>query len=165
MVSALALVAAACGATPPGAPAAPPAPTGAAATASGDDEAKTPLARVASAKVYDANGASSACAPPSPSCPPLPVERAFVDRCRLAGYQIRQCGCAARCTGDVSAAGRRWDAEGRAKDCAPAQAECAPAAPSVRFQDACAERGYRLEPCGCEWLCSGDPTKAGASGH
>jgi len=120
---------------------------------------KSKFDQVAQAKVYDEKGNAAPCSPPRQDCPAVPVERAFLDRCRLAGFQVRQCGCASRCSGDVSAAGRRYDAGGQAKECAPAKEECTPPQASGAFQDACTEKGYRLEVCGCEWLCSGNPVK------
>lgn len=119
----------------------------------------TRIDEITGAKVFDPSGNAGTCAPPAADCPPLPVERAFLDRCRLAGFQVRQCGCAARCSGDVAAAGRGYTLDGTPRECAPARPECAPPAAGARFQDACNEKGFRLEVCGCEWLCSGNPAK------
>jgi hypothetical protein len=139
-------------------PAAPAPSTGAAPSAAPSG----PVSRVgdvAAAKVYDPAGNASACAPPAQNCPEAPIERAFLDRCKLAGFQIRQCGCETRCSGNVAAASRRYDRSGNAKECAPAKADCTPPQASAAFQDACTERGHHLEVCGCEWLCTGNPTK------
>jgi hypothetical protein len=136
---------------------APATPTAAPPAASA--VATSRLAEVASAKVYDPSGNASTCAPPKQDCPPLPVERAFLDQCRLAGFRIVQCGCASRCTGNTAAASRRFDRDGNAKECAPARPDCTPPPASASFQDACTEKGHRLETCGCEWLCTGNPTK------
>jgi hypothetical protein len=109
--------------------------------------------------VYDAAGHAGTCALPQPNCPPATPERDFLDRCRLAGFQVRQCGCEQRCSGDVTAATRHWDAAGNPKECAPARADCTPPPAPASFQDACAEKGHRLDVCGCTWLCSGNPTR------
>jgi hypothetical protein len=52
-----------------------------------------------------------------------------------------------------------YDAGGNAKACAKPTNECTPPSASAAVQDACNDKGYRLEVCGCEWLCSGNPTK------
>jgi hypothetical protein len=137
--------------SPPPEPPAPVRPGGAAPI-----KPRTRLDDVAAAKVYDEQGNASACAPPQAECPALPVSNAFLDHCRLAGFQVRQCGCEARCGGNVAALTRHYDADGRVEDCAPARDDCTPPQASAAFQDACSEHGYRLDVCGCAWLCSGD---------
>ena len=147
--------AAACGGTnaggaaqgPPAEAAKPPA-----GPASGPKPAGSDLTQ---AKVFDARGQSSTCAPPPKECPEAVPDRMFLDRCRLSGFQVRQCGCEARCTGDVATIYRHYDAAGHPKDCGPANNDCSPPPAGAAFQDACVEKGYRLEVCGCEWLCSG----------
>jgi hypothetical protein len=86
----------------------------------------------------------------------MAVSDPFLDRCHLAGFQVRQCGCDMRCSGDLSATMRHYDAEGRLKECAPARSDCTPPQAGSAFQDACSEHGFRLDVCGCDWLCSGD---------
>jgi hypothetical protein len=117
---------------------------------------RTRVDEIAAAPVYDAAGQPSACAAPLPVCPEMKPQPDFTDACRLAGFQVRQCGCEQRCSGNLAAARRRYDAAGAVKECAPARADCAPPPPSAAFQDACAEQGFRLDPCGCEWLCTGN---------
>lgn len=150
-LSCLLLALAACGGTAAGGPAPggpPPGPEG------------TPLDAARSAKVYDAAGKEQACAPPQGDCPPIAPDREFTDRCALAGYRVVQCGCDARCTGDASAAAKSYyDAEGAQKTCEPAKPECSPEPAKAAFQDACTEKGYHLQVCGCEWLCSGNFSK------
>ena len=46
--------------------------------------------------------------------------------------------------------------DGHLKECAPARADCTPPQAGSAFQDACTEHGFRLDVCGCEWLCAGD---------
>jgi hypothetical protein len=116
---------------------------------------ETPLGAMKESKVYDARGQAKACAAPETSCPPIAPDRELSDKCSLAGFRMVQCGCESLCTGDVSGAKQAYDAEGHAKACAPATADCTPPAASAAFQDACTDKGYRLEQCGCEWLCSG----------
>ncbi|WP_170319264.1 hypothetical protein [Polyangium spumosum] len=71
-----------------------------------------------------------------------------------------QCGCEMLCTGDPGGGAKQYfDAEGHGKACTPAKDDCTPDPASAAFQDACAEKGYKLEVCGCEWLCSGDPAR------
>lgn len=118
------------------------------------------LEDVAAARVFDEQGNASTCVPPQApqraACPALPVSSPFLDQCRLAGFQVRQCGCEARCGGNVAALNRHYDADGRLEECAPARDDCTPPQAGAAFQDACTERGYRLDVCGCAWLCSGD---------
>jgi hypothetical protein len=111
------------------------------------------------AEVFDSDGRPVKCEPPRASCPDVPPDTAFLDRCRLGGYQVRKCGCADLCAGDVSAAKRYFDASGNGKDCTPARADCDAPPASTAFQDACTDRGFKLAQCGCEWLCSGNTTK------
>jgi hypothetical protein len=130
---------AACGSSPPPTPAAP----------------ETPLAAVRGAKVYDARGESKACSAPAADCPSVETDRELADRCALGGFRMVQCGCEMLCMGDTSGEKRHYNAEGQGKTCAPATPDCSPPQASAAFQDACTEKGHRLEVCGCEWLCSG----------
>jgi len=139
------VLASACG--EPRSPAAPAAERGA---------AEHGAAALATAKVFDEHGAASACGPPEAQCPPTAVSNPFLDHCRMAGFVVRQCGCEMRCAGDISAATRHYDADGHLKECAPARADCTPPQAGSAFQDACTEHGFRLDVCGCEWLCAGD---------
>jgi hypothetical protein len=154
MIAATVVAATACGPAAPAEVAPAPAAVGPAARPT----PKSRLDELANAKVYDARGAASPCAPPQPTCPEADGDRAFQDRCRLAGFQVRQCGCARLCSGDAAAALRHYDAAGNPADCAPSRADCTPPQAPAAFQDACAEKGYRLDTCGCAWLCSGNPT-------
>jgi hypothetical protein len=107
------------------------------------------------ATVYDAKAQSKACEAPRSSCPESPPDQDFLDKCRLAGFQVRQCGCEQVCTGNVMVKKKHYDAQGNAKDCAPEQPECTPPDTSASFQDACTDGGHKLVVCGCEWLCAG----------
>lgn len=107
------------------------------------------------ANVYDVAGQPSLCAKPKATCPSVDRDTAFLDRCRLGGFQVRVCGCSELCTGDVSAGRRGWDATGTAKVCEPARSDCDVVPARAAFQDACAGRSFKLSQCGCEWLCSG----------
>src|SRR4051794_2945780 len=108
-LGALGWVMAACGGAGGGGGAGPPKEADPAA-ATGNPAPKSRVDDVTLAKVFDANGAVSRCALPGKDCPDVAPDREFLDHCRLAGFQIRQCGCEARCTGDVAAARRRYDA-------------------------------------------------------
>ena len=106
-------------------------------------------------KVYDESGQARACEAPKPNCPDRPRRVEFLDRCRLAGYQVRKCGCEELCAGSVKIDKKHYDAQGNAKDCAPEKTDCSPPETSASFQDACNEHGHKLVVCGCEWLCTG----------
>jgi len=114
---------------------------------------------IAGSRVFDAHGHGQACEAPRKNCPQETPNTEFTDRCKLAGFRVLLCGCENVCSGDVTAAGRYFDAAGHPKECEQARADCAVAEASTAFQDACSERAHRLRQCGCEWLCSGDPTK------
>jgi hypothetical protein len=105
--------------------------------------------------VYDASGAEHRCERPKSDYPPLAPNPDFDEACRLGGFRVQKCGCESMCTG--RAAKSYYDAEGKPKACAPEGGDCTPPAAPAAFQDACAERGFKLEVCGCEWLCSGNP--------
>jgi len=107
--------------------------------------------------VYDASGSERSCQPPERDCPPIAPDRPFMDGCQLAGYRVVRCGCDSLCTGQVTEH-NVFDAEGNAKPCAELDEDCAPPPASAAFQDRCIERGHHLQQCGCEWVCSGDPT-------
>lgn len=114
------------------------------------------------ATVYDARAQSRTCEAPRQECPPVAPDRAFLDQCRLSGYQIRLCGCESMCTGNAAASPKRfYSAEGGERECIPAKADCTPAAASAAFQDACTEKGHHLQMCDCQWLCSGKPSAGG----
>jgi hypothetical protein len=73
---------------------------------------------------------------------------------------MMHCGCEMLCMGKPQPAEKMlYDMEGNAKACAKSTSECTPPSASAAFQDACTDKGYRLEVCGCEWLCSGNPAK------
>lgn len=114
------------------------------------------------ATVYDAQGAGRACEPPREpaQCPDAPNNLELRDKCRLAGFQTRRCGCEVFCAGNVAAkgSGMFYDASGAAKACEKEAESCSAPPPSAAFQDACNDRGHKLKVCGCEWLCSGRPT-------
>jgi hypothetical protein len=135
-----------CGGQPTAPVTAPPTPSAAVPAAGAEPDKAT---------VYDAAGRPHVCGKQRPVCPEVERDTAFLDRCRLGGFQVRVCGCSELCSGDVSAAGRGYDPAGNAKVCEPARTDCEVAPARAAFQDACAERGFRLSQCGCEWLCSG----------
>jgi hypothetical protein len=121
-----------------------------------------PAHALVGATVYDARGASQVCASPEPSCPNAPRDVDFLDRCRLRGFQVRQCGCSQLCTGKVSEEKAHFDARGERRECAPERPDCSPKDTSAAFQDGCTDAGHKLVVCGCEWLCDGPP-RAGSS--
>ena len=116
-----------------------------------------PARELADSQVYDESGQARACEPPKASCAPAPRPVEFLDHCRLAGYQVRKCGCEELCGGKVTSSKQAYDAQGKAKDCAPAKNDCTTPETSAAFQDACNEHGHKLVVCGCEWLCKGPP--------
>jgi hypothetical protein len=123
------------------------------------DAAKVPPT-LREAEVYDATGQSKACEPQSDQCAAPKTDTDLQARCTLAGFRMVHCGCEMLCTGKPQAAEKMmYDAEGKAKGCAKPSAECSPPPASAAYQDACNDKGYKLEVCGCEWLCSGNPTK------
>jgi hypothetical protein len=144
-------------------------PEGTARTAASSDGAgsdpassESPKLRgdLASATVYDATGNPLACEPPTSGCKPAD-DLAFRDQCKLAGFQVRQCGCSFVCSGNIaaaSAAKKYFDASGTPQTCEKPDSSCTPPPASAAFQDACTDKGHRLEICGCSWLCSGKPT-------
>jgi hypothetical protein len=116
-----------------------------------------PAHAIVGATVYDARGATKACAAPEPNCPDTPRDVDFLDRCRLRGFQVRQCGCEQVCSGNVAQEKAHYDAQGKPRDCAPEKADCTPKDTSASFQDGCTDAGHKLVVCGCEWMCNGPP--------
>jgi hypothetical protein len=125
-----------------------------------DLPADHPARALLDAEVYDARGASKACATPQPSCPDAGRDADFLDRCRLKGFQVRQCGCEQLCTGNVANQEKFYDARGKPQECKPEQSDCTPKDTSASFQDGCTDGGHKLVVCGCEWLCDGPPRAA-----
>lgn len=134
--------------------------------AAGGDPAKPqpikPILRgdLDAATVYDATGTPRACGPAESTCPPVAPNLQFQDQCRLAGFQVRQCGCETVCSGNIAKKPKQYyDASGNASPCDEPDAACNPPPASAAFQDACIEKGHHLKTCGCSWLCSGNPVK------
>lgn len=112
------------------------------------------------ANVYDAAGQTQTCAKPAEECANPKTDLDLQSRCTMAGFRMAQCGCEMFCMGKPAPAEKTvFDAEGNPKACAKPVDDCSLPPASAAFQDACTNRGYRLETCGCEWLCSGNPTK------
>jgi hypothetical protein len=122
-----------------------------------------PARALIGATVYDARGATQVCASPQPSCPDAPRDVDFLDRCRLRGFQVRQCGCAQLCTGNVAQEKAHYNVQGKRVECAPERPDCTPRDTSAAFQDGCTDAGHKLVVCGCEWLCDGPPRAGGSA--
>ena len=116
-----------------------------------------PARALVGATVYDSRGASKVCAAPEPNCPDARRDADFLDRCRLHGFQVRQCGCEQVCSGNVAQEKPHYDARGKPRQCAPEKPACTPKETSASFQDSCTDAGHKLVVCGCEWLCNGQP--------
>jgi hypothetical protein len=116
-----------------------------------------PARAIVGATVYDVKGASKVCAAPEPNCPSTPRDVEFLDRCRLHGFQVRQCGCEQVCSGNVAQEKTHYDAQGKPRECSPEKPDCTPKETSASFQDGCTDAGHKLVVCGCEWMCSGPP--------
>ena|SRR5690242_11554543 len=132
---------------------------GASAASGAGDPVNVPQAG-RQAKTYDAAGQEKACERPAAECAAPKTDPDLQARCTMAGFRMAQCGCEMLCMGKPQAAEKMlYDAEGKAKACAKPADDCTPPSASAAFQDACTDKGYRLETCGCEWLCSGNPAK------
>ncbi|MFC1643182.1 hypothetical protein ACFL5O_10950 [Myxococcota bacterium] len=105
--------------------------------------------------MYDAYGQAKVCGPPSSECPPVRPAATFLDRCRLAGYQVRRCGCEQVCSGQVELRLEHYDAQGQSRKCVALDPDCQPPETTAAFQDSCTDGGHHLVLCGCEWLCDG----------
>lgn len=79
----------------------------------------------------------------------------FKERCRNAGYKIRQCGCRNACTGNINGERVAYDYKNVEKRCPKTDDKCEAPETRAAFQDACDEAGHQLVECGCDWLCSG----------
>lgn len=132
---------------------------GASAASSSGEGTKAPEA-VREVKVYDAAGQAKTCEAPAKDCAAPKTDPDLQARCTHAGFRMAQCGCEMLCMGKPQAAEKpAFDADGKTKACAEPKEDCSPPPASGSFQDACTDKGYRLEVCGCEWLCSGNPAK------
>ncbi len=132
---------------------------GASAVSSSGEATKAPETG-RDAEVFDAAGQAKTCEPPAKECAAPKSDPELQSRCALAGYRMVQCGCEMFCMGKPEPAEKMvFDSDGRPKACAKPKDDCSPPQASAAFQDACTDKGYRLEICGCEWLCSGNPAK------
>lgn len=110
--------------------------------------------------MFDGAGQPKSCEAPPDTCAAPETNPDLQARCTLAGFRMAQCGCEMLCMGKPQPAEKTlFDAEGNGKACAKPIDDCTPPPASAAYQDACTDKGYRLEVCGCEWLCSGNPTK------
>jgi hypothetical protein len=105
---------------------------------------------------YDEDGKGFTCEAPESQCENVKeLSLDFKERCRTAGYKIRQCGCNDACTGNINGERTGYTNKNVSKKCPKAEGTCELAETSAAFQDACTEAGEQLIECGCEWLCSG----------
>lgn len=133
---------------------------GASAATSQPGEVANGTSTARESKVYDVLGQAKTCEPPSKECAAPATNVDLQARCTLAGFRMMHCGCEMLCMGKPEPAEKMlYDMEGNAKPCAKPSNECTPPPASAAYQDACNDKGYRLQVCGCEWLCSGNPAK------
>jgi hypothetical protein len=105
---------------------------------------------------YDEDGKGFECETPESKCEEVKeLSLDFKERCRAAGYKVRQCGCDDACTGNINGERTGYTNKNVAKKCPKTEANCELPETSAAFQDACSEAGEQLIECGCEWLCSG----------
>lgn len=111
-------------------------------------------------RAFDATGQAIPCERPTEECAAPKTNPELQVRCLAAGYRMAQCGCDMYCMGKPQPAEKTfYDADGKSQLCAKPKDDCSPTPARAAFQDACTDKGFRLEVCGCEWLCSGNPAK------
>ena len=121
-----------------------------------DKDAKSPSKDSDEVTGYDEDGKGHECDDPKSQCEDVKeLSLEFKERCRTAGYKIRQCGCDDLCTGNINGERSGYTNKNVEKKCPKPDDKCELPETSAAFQDACTEAGQQMVECGCEWLCSG----------
>jgi hypothetical protein len=105
---------------------------------------------------YDEDGHGRKCDTPSSSCDEVKDPSLdFKEKCREAGFRIKQCGCDNLCTGNINGQRIGFNSKNEQKICKDeAKDNCQVEETSAAYQDACDMVGGEMMDCGCQSLCS-----------
>ncbi len=104
---------------------------------------------------YDESGKGKKCDTPSSSCEEVKEQSLdFGEKCREAGFRMKQCGCESLCSGNINGTKTGYNSKNQLKTCTDAATNCQEQETSAAYQDACDSVGGEMFECGCDWLCS-----------
>jgi hypothetical protein len=104
---------------------------------------------------YDESGHGQKCDTPKSNCDEVKDPSLdFKEKCREAGFRIKQCGCENLCSGNINADRTGYTNKNELKTCKDSADKCESQETSAAYQDACDAVGGEMLECGCEWLCS-----------
>jgi hypothetical protein len=104
---------------------------------------------------FDEEGKGRKCENPKSSCEEVTDPSLdFKEKCREAGYRMKQCGCDNLCTGNIKGDRTGYNSKNQMKTCKDSGEKCETQETSAAYQDACDMTGGEMMECGCEWLCS-----------
>ncbi len=104
---------------------------------------------------FDESGKGKKCDTPSSSCEEVKEQSLdFQEKCREAGFRMKQCGCESLCTGNINGTKTGYTSKNQLKTCTDSGGTCQEQETSAAYQDACDAVGGEMFECACEWLCS-----------
>lgn len=105
---------------------------------------------------FDEDGKGKKCEDPKSTCDEVTDPSLdFKEKCREAGFRMKQCGCDNLCTGNIKGDRHGYSSKNQLKTCKTDSKEtCEMQETSAAYQDACDGVGGEMMECGCEWLCS-----------
>jgi hypothetical protein len=106
---------------------------------------------------FDESGKGTKCETPKSTCDEVTEPSLdFKEKCREAGYRMKQCGCDNLCSGNIKGDRQGYTSKNELKTCKPSSDsdKCEQQETSAAYQDGCDMVGGEMLECGCEWLCS-----------
>ena len=104
---------------------------------------------------YGEDGTGKKCNTPSSSCDEVKEPSLdFKEKCREAGFRMKQCGCENLCSGNINGDRTGYTRKNEFKTCKNTDDKCETQETSAAYQDACENAGGEMMECNCEWLCS-----------
>jgi hypothetical protein len=104
---------------------------------------------------FDESGKGTKCETPKSTCDEVTEPSLdFKEKCREAGYRMKQCGCDNLCSGNIKGDRQGYSSKNERKICKGPSDNCEQQETSAAYQDGCDMVGGEMMECGCEWLCS-----------
>ncbi len=104
---------------------------------------------------FGEDGKGQKCGTPKSSCDEIKEPSLdFKEKCREAGFRMKQCGCDNLCSGNINGDRVGFTSKNDQKTCKPSSDKCETPETSAAYQDGCDMVGGEMMECGCEWLCS-----------
>jgi hypothetical protein len=104
---------------------------------------------------FDESGKGTKCETPKSTCDEVTEPSLdFKEKCREAGYRMKQCGCDNLCSGNIKGDRQGYTSKNELKTCKQSSDPCEQQETSAAYQDGCDMVGGEMLECSCEWLCS-----------